>query len=107
MDILENGFDCEVILISFRKTEYKDLNKWRKSVTEYNRRYYAKTALYEPRGWTDEEVEMIMAREKSDRELSEILHRSMKSIVGKRCLVKKKMERDVVTSVPENNLHRQ
>ena len=89
MDILENGFDCEVILISFRKTEYKDLNKWRKSVTEYNRRYYAKTALYEPRKWTDEEVEMIMSREKSDRELSEILHRSMRGILSKRHKVKK------------------
>lgn len=89
MDILENGFDCEVILISFRKTKYKDLNKWRKSVTEYNRRYYAKTALYEPRKWTDEEVEMIVAREKSDRELSEILHRSMRSILSKRHKVKK------------------
>lgn len=89
MDILESGFDCEVIPISFRKTEYKDLNKWRKSVTEYNRRYYAKTALYEPRGWTDEEVEMIMAREKPDRELSEILHRSMRSILSKRRKVKK------------------
>lgn len=85
----------EVVHISFRKSEYKDLDKWRKSVTEYNRRYYAKTALYEPRRWTNEEVEMIMAREKPDRELSEILHRSMRSIVQKRHKVKK-MESEVM-----------
>lgn len=85
----------EVVHISFRKSEYKDLDKWRKSVTEYNRRYYAKTALYEPRRWTNAEVEMIMAREKPDSELSEILHRSMKSIVMKRHKVKK-MESEVM-----------
>lgn len=94
--VLERGLDCEVLIISFRKSAYKDLDKWRNSVTEYNRRYYSKTALYEPRRWTDEEIEMIMKKEKPDRELSEILHRSMKSIVKKRCMVKKKTESDVM-----------
>ena len=92
--VLEKVLDCEVRVISFRKSGYKDLNKWRKTVTEYNRRYYSKTALYEPRKWTDEEVEMIMGREKSDRQLSEILQRSMKSIVKKRYMVKNKKRGD-------------
>lgn len=91
--VSEKVLDYEVRVISFRKSEYKDLDKWRKTVTEYNRRYYSKTALYEPRKWTDEEVEMIMGREKSDRQLSEILQRSMKSIVKKRYMVNKNRKR--------------
>lgn len=82
--------------ISYRKFDYADLNKWRKTVTNYNRNYYRKTEKYPPRKWNDEEVELITKREMSDRELSELLHRSMKSIVLKRHRVKKSLEKRII-----------
>lgn len=68
------------------------MNKWRNTLTNYNREYYRRTAKYAPRNWTDEEIEMIMKKEMSDRELSEMLGRSMKSILLKRHRVKKSLE---------------
>lgn len=70
--------------MSYRKESYADLEKWRHTVTEYNRNYYQATSGYERRPWTEEEIRAIMKREVSDRDLSKILHRSMKSIVMKR-----------------------
>lgn len=84
----------EVRIISYRKQDYADLNKWRKTLTNYNREYYRKTAKYPARTWTDEEIELIMKREMSDRELSEMLGRSMKSIILKRHRIKKSMEQE-------------
>lgn len=80
--------------MSYRKSGYRDLEKWKKTVTEHNRKYYRKTAIYPRRPWTDEEIEKIISREKSDRELSVDLKRSMKSIIVKRSKIKKQMEQE-------------
>ena len=54
------------------------------------RRYYRRTqrAENERRKWTEEEIQMIMERKYSDRDLSDLLGRSMMSIQCKRSNVK-------------------
>lgn len=78
--------------MSYRKNGYKDIDKWRKTVTRYNREYYRKTAIYDRRKWTQEEIDEIMNREIPDMELSKKLQRSMKSIALKRCRINKKLK---------------
>ncbi|MCD7824177.1 MAG: hypothetical protein LUG86_09240 [Oscillospiraceae bacterium] len=57
------------------------------------KRYYAKTAnLYPRHPWTPEEVKLVMEHKIPDSELSEKIHRSVKSIQQKRLNVKKKSE---------------
>jgi len=54
-------------------------------------RYY-KPSRRSKRGWylwTEEEIELILKREHSDRELAEMLERSVMSIQVKRCVVRK------------------
>lgn len=59
------------------------------NTTEYNREYYQKTAgKFEPRFYTPQEDRMIMRREFSDYEISQRIHRSMKSIVMRRYKLK-------------------
>lgn len=49
------------------------------------RRYYAATAnIHPPRRWEEWEDELVLAKARSDRELSELLQRSMKSISNRR-----------------------
>lgn len=43
-------------------------------------RYYRATAIYERRGWTDREKDIVMESTVTDRELSARLKRSIKSI---------------------------
>lgn len=78
--------------MAYRKSDYRDLDKLRITRTNYNRRYYQRTGGYQPRKWTDEEIEMLFDNDISDRELSEKLGRSMKSIVLKRHRVRKRIE---------------
>ena len=79
--------------MSYRKSGYTDLEKWRKTVSRYNKKYYNKTALYLPRKWTENEIQMLFDENISDRELSEKIHRSMKSIVLKRHRVRKETDK--------------
>lgn len=73
-----------------RKSEYKDLEKYKKTKREQEKRYYGKTqdALNSRKYWTPREIKMIMAKNMSDRELSQILGRSMKAIQVKRYKIK-------------------
>lgn len=69
-----------------RKSEYKDLEKYKKTKREQEKRYYGKTqdAPNSRKYWTSREIKMIMAKNMADRELSQILGRSMKAIQVKR-----------------------
>ena len=73
-----------------RKSKYKDLEKYKKTKREQQKRYYAKTqdALNSRKYWTPREIKIIMAKNMSDRELSRILGRSMKAIEVKRSKIK-------------------
>lgn len=54
-------------------------------IKDYNKRYYAKTAnIYPKRPWTEEETQLVMQHNLTDRELSELLKRSMSAIQYKR-----------------------
>lgn len=66
--------------MSYRKKDYADLDKWRNTVTAYNHKYYAKTAIYGRRPWTEEEKQMLFNADLTDRELSDKIRRSMKAI---------------------------
>lgn len=73
-----------------RKSKYKDLEKYKKTKREQQKRYYDKTqdALNSRKCWTPREIKIIMAKNMSDRELSRILGRSMKAIEVKRSKIK-------------------
>ena len=66
--------------MSYRKKDYADMDKWRNTVTAYNRQYYTKTAIYGRRPWTEEEKQMLFNADLTDRELSDKIRRSMKAI---------------------------
>lgn len=69
----------------FKTEEAYEENK----IKEY-RRYYVSTQLYEPRTWTDDEVKLLINNYSlTARELSNILHRSIKSIEHKKGYLRK------------------
>ena len=73
-----------------RKSQYRDLEKFKKTKREQQKRYYRKTQNAPNKGqrWTSEEIEMIMAKDVSDKELSQRLGRSMRAILCKRHKIK-------------------
>lgn len=72
--------------------QYKDKTKARNLRNVHRKRNYAKTQGYPAREWTVTEMDLILNSDKSDRELSLTLNRSMQSIQIKRCRLKKKVE---------------
>lgn len=74
-----------------RRDSYADLDKWRTTCAQQKRRYYGSTAFaknhHQP--WTTAEIEAIMAREVTDRELSRLLGRSVGAIQTMRNKLKK------------------
>lgn len=72
-----------------RKKDYVDMKRFRKTCNTQSRRYYAKTAIYEKRPWTDEEDEKVLAHTVSDTELSSDIRRSVKAIQLRRSRLKK------------------
>lgn len=70
------------------KYEYESMKKQRKM---YNKKhYYGPTSgKYESRPWNDNDERIIMFSEKSDTELSELLHRSVGSIQNRRYHINK------------------
>lgn len=59
----------------------------------YNKKYYGRTSnLYEPRPWSDDEIDMMINKTKTDSELSVILQRSVTAIQRKRWAIKKELE---------------
>lgn len=72
--------------------QYKDKEKARNFRNIQRKRNYAKTQGYPPREWTLQEMDLILNSDKTDRELAEILKRSVQSIQIKRCRLKKEEE---------------
>lgn len=69
---------------------YKDLEKLKQDRKGQKRRYYGKTAyLYAKRPWSQMEIDLVMAHEIPDAELSAIIERSLGAIQIKRSQLKK------------------
>ena len=64
--------------------------------TAYNKRYYGRTSNRPNnyKRWEQWEIDLILDKPCCDSDLSDILQRSMKSIVVKRSVVLKQMEKD-------------
>ena len=69
-----------------RKSEYKDLEKHRKTCHAQKRRYYGKTAFAKNGGsfYSEEELELIQRHDITDTELAKMLNRSVNAIQIKR-----------------------
>ena len=65
-----------------RKSNYRDMEKYKKTKREQQKRYYHKTqdALNKRKHWDDEETDLVIKHEISDTELSKLLKRSVKAI---------------------------
>lgn len=72
--------------MSYRKKDYADIEKWRNTVTTYNRKYYQATsnARNSYKKWTQEEDRIVLEHTIPDREISKLLGRSMKAIAQRR-----------------------
>ncbi len=88
--------------MSCRKTEYKDLDKWRKARKRQKRRYRERTNsnLYNRRIWTIKEMNLILEHSMTDRELSELLKRSVGAIQVQRSRIKNERIKENAVSVP-------
>ena len=75
-----------------RKSNYKNIEKWREACNRQRRRNYSQTAYSKNhcKRWSDKEIEIVMLHEVPDRMISEIIGRSVESIQYKRCMEKKK-----------------
>lgn len=71
--------------MSYRKRDYADIEKWRNTVTTYNRKYYQSTsyARNSYKKWTQED-RIVLEHTIPDREISKLLGRSMKAIIQRR-----------------------
>lgn len=76
------------------KNTYKDMDKFYKHKREKRKEYYGRTknASNGNKRFTEEEIDLILKHEVSDRELAEKLGRSMKAIQNARANYKKKRE---------------
>lgn len=72
--------------MSYRKRDYADIEKWRNTVTTYNRKYYQSIsyARNSYKKWTQEEDRIVLEHTIPDREISKLLGRSMKAIIQRR-----------------------
>lgn len=75
-----------------RKSDYKDLDKWRSTCNRQKRRYYRRTqGAYNSRApWTIKEDEIVLEHSIPDREISKLIGRSQSAIIVRRCNLKKK-----------------
>lgn len=67
-----------------RPQKYADKNLWRETCRRQKGRYYAKTAIYRKRAWTEEEDAAVMEHAVSDTQLSSLIQRSVRSIQCRR-----------------------
>lgn len=79
-----------------RKTDYKNIDDYYKAKRKYNKKYYSQTTTAPNKGktFTEEELEMILKHDIPDRDLSEKLGRSMKSIQNARNGAKHKKQKE-------------
>ena len=74
--------------MSYRKSHYKNLDKFRKTRNKGKRKYYSKTAKYKRRAWTDLEDIIVLEHKKTDTEISKYIQRSVCSIQIRRYRLK-------------------
>lgn len=76
--------------MSFKSNRYKDREKYRNINREIKRRYRERTGAgkYPYQHWTIEEDKLVMERIMTDRELSDLIHRSVGSIQKRRWRLK-------------------
>lgn len=80
-----------------RKSGYKDMERYRETKQNYYRRYYKTTenARNKRKRWSGDEDKLIIEHSITDRELSEIIGRSMKAILVRRTRLKKAEKRGI------------
>ena len=82
--------------MSFRKPNYKHLDKFRLTRNKSKRKYYSKTAKYKRRAWTELEDVIILEHNKTDTEISNYIQRSVCSIQIRRHRLKEMEKKDNV-----------
>lgn len=82
--------------MSFRKSSYKDLDKFRLARNKCKRKYFSKTAKYKRRAWTELEDVIVLEHKKTDTEISNYIQRSVCSIQTRRCRLKEMEKKDNV-----------
>lgn len=75
--------------MAYRSKYYKDKEKLRNIRQNYNKKYYGRTQKYNPRRWTYDEDEIVLAHEMTDTEISSLIKRSVQSIQGRRHILNK------------------
>ena len=71
------------------KNNYADIEKYRQYHNRSFQRYYSKTAIYKPHGYTEEEDNLILKHDMTDHEISDLIGHSVKAIQIRRCKLKK------------------
>ena len=77
-----------------RKDKYKDMEKFRNTRNAQRKRYYDKTAKYNPNPWTSEQDKAVLEHNITDTELSNLIGHSVKAIQIRRSRLKKKLEQN-------------
>lgn len=70
-----------------RRHKYRDKEKARITCNRQRQRYYgqSRNAPNKGRRWTEEEIKIIMEHSMTDREIAELIGRSVEAIQVKRC----------------------
>lgn len=79
-----------------RKKGYKNMKRFAATKREQQKRWRKRTGCYQypRRRWTDEEKELLLDQTITDRELSEMICRSVDAIQTKRVYVRKELNND-------------
>lgn len=85
-----------------RRNDYKDLNKYRETVRRWKERYRRRTGSSGPRGYnagsvryTSEEDELVLRHDIPDRDLAQLINRSVASIQNRRWKLKTRNKADI------------
>ena len=75
-----------------RKSDYKNIDRWRETARKQKKKYYGRTTDSENKGqrWTTKEIEIVLAHEITDTEISKKINRSVQAIQIARCRYAKK-----------------
>ncbi|MBR6505124.1 MAG: hypothetical protein IKT41_05425 [Clostridia bacterium] len=72
-----------------RKHRYRDMKKYNETRKKQKQRYYAKTAIYEPRDWIPYEDKLVLEHNMPDSELSSKIERSVAAIQQRRYVLRR------------------
>lgn len=89
-----------------RKSNYRDLDKWRKTKREQKKRYYEKTrnGRNHRQRWAMREINMVMEHKITDTELATLIGRSVGSIQIMRSKQKKSIAQKWVNSLKNKGI---